>query len=145
MQSVDTSQSEAAARSFGGFLVAGAIGFAIDAGGTAALVAAGLDATGARLPAILAALTVTWAINRRVAFAPAQGSALAEYGRYLLVSAGGAGLNLLVYLLVVAGSSARGPMVAGVAVAAGSAAALLFNYLGYRSFAFGGPTPPTEG
>ncbi|MBL8588503.1 MAG: GtrA family protein [Methylobacteriaceae bacterium] len=133
------------ARALPAFLLAGALGFLVDAGGAAALVAAGWSAPAARLPSILAALTLTWALNRRLAFAPAPGGALAEFGRYLLVSAGGAGLNLMVYLMVFAAAPARGPLVAAIAVAAGSVAALAFNYLGYRRFAFAGPLRPPAG
>ncbi|MBK9082232.1 MAG: GtrA family protein [Rhizobiales bacterium] len=92
-----------------------------------------------RLPAIAAALTATWALNRSLAFQPAPGGRLAEFGRYLLVSFGGACLNLVVYAGVVAGLQASGAQGAGVAalgVAAGSAAAMIFNFLGYRGFAF---------
>ncbi len=126
-------------RPVGGFLLAGGAGFAIDAGLTAALVGLGVAPLLARLPAIFAALFVTWRLNRALAFAPAADGPLAEFGRYLMVSAGGAGLNMLVYMLIVAAAPANGAPVAGVAVVCGSAAAMLFNFLGYRSFAFGAP------
>lgn len=128
-------------RPVGGFLLSGAAGFAIDAGLTAALVGLGVPPFLARLPAILAALFVTWRLNRALAFTPAADGPLAEFGRYLLVSAGGAGLNLLVYVLIVAAAPAAGAPGAAIAVICGSAAAMLFNFLGYRSFAFGAPEP----
>lgn len=140
---IDAPHSPAAApdrpREIGGFLAAGAIGFIVDAGLTATLAGLGFGAATARAPAILAALFVTWRLNRRIAFKPAADGPLAEFGRYLLVSAAGAGLNALVYLLVMAASPARGALAAAIAVCAGSAAAMAFNYLGYRSFAFAAP------
>ena len=132
-------------RPVGGFLLAGAAGFAIDAGLTAALVGFGVAPILARLPAILAALFVTWRLNRSIAFTPAADGPLAEFGRYLIVSAGGAGLNLLVYMLIVAAAPASGAPVAAIAVICGSAAAMLFNFLGYRNFAFAAPPERLRG
>lgn len=126
-------------REAGGFAAAGGVGFIVDAGGTAALVALGAPPLAARAPAILAALFVTWRINRRLAFAPSQRGAAAEFLRYVIVSLAGAGVNLAVFAaaeFALARAGFSGAAFAFLCVAAGSAAAMAFNFLGYRGFAF---------
>lgn len=130
------------AREAGGFALVGAAGFLVDAGLTAALAWAGAGPVAARLPAILAALCVTFMLNRRFVFAAGDDGALRQFGRYLLVSAGGAGINLLVYLVaawMLAAAGAPAGLAALLAVGAGSGAAMAVNYLGYRGFAFAAP------
>lgn len=85
------------------FSVAGAIGFVAD---TAVLYAV-KDVAGlyvGRLISFVAAVTVTWLINRNFAFAEAKGqrSIWAEYALYFVSMLGGGTINYLVYAGLVA-------------------------------------------
>ena len=111
------------------FCVVGGIGFAVDAGALTALVhGAGLGPYAARVASFALAVSVTWALNRRWTFASATpGSKAAEYGRYFGVQAAGALINLAVYAACIEAAAAFRAYPT-VALAVGSAVALLFNY-----------------
>ena len=129
-------------REFGRFAGVGAAGFVIDASLTLLLTQSGhMSAYLARIPATGMAICATYYLNRSLTFQSADRKWLREFLRYIGVSLAGAAINYAGYaaclfLLTRAGfaSGATGAIFA--AVAAGSAIALVFNFLGSRGFAF---------
>ena len=119
---------------FGRFCGVGGIGFIADAGLLFCLTMyLALDPYLARVLSILVALTVTWGLHRRWTFKSRRAGRLAEWTRFALVNGGGGTVNYLVYALVLLLLPAAGPI---LALIAGSAVALLVNYLGSRFWAF---------
>ena len=121
------------------FAVAGAAGFAVDAGLVLLLKAAlGWQAIAARAPAFAAALIVTWLINRAWAFRHkrARRGMWAEFASYGAVQATGGAVNIGVYALVVT-LFGDAPLQLLIALAAGAGTGLAVNYLGARRFVFG--------
>lgn len=86
-----------------GYLVAGGLGFAVDAAVLSALVhLAGWGPIAARGPSFLLAVSVTWLINRRHAFAGRRVHAAGtEYRLYFLVQVAGALANLAVFAVLI--------------------------------------------
>jgi len=129
-------------REFGRFAGAGAVGFVIDAALTLLLTQSGLmSAYLARIPATGIAICATFYLNRSLTFRSEDRNWLSEFLRYVGVNLAGAAINYggyaaCLFLLTGAGfaSGATGAIFA--AVAAGSAIAMVFNFLGSRSFAF---------
>jgi putative flippase GtrA len=124
-------------RSFVAFLIAGGIGFVVDAIVLAILFRwLGADVYAARLVSFSAAVTTTWWFNRRWTFAPSRSRRTSrEYVRYFGISGIGFLINFSVYALCIQAS----PIMAShpeLALAVGSVAGLLFNYFGSRSFVF---------
>jgi putative flippase GtrA len=126
-------------KGFPAFVVVGGIGFIVDAGILSALVHGyGWGDYTARLVSFAGAVSVTWALNRKFAFADHRTvSRKQEYTRYLTVQGVGMGINFLVYSLCIA-SSALMDTWPVLALAVGSAVALIFNYVGARMFVFTG-------
>ncbi|HET6602772.1 MAG TPA: GtrA family protein [Xanthomonadaceae bacterium] len=122
------------------FCLAGAAGFVVDAGIVQALVGGlAADPYLARIPAIAAAILVTWQYNRHVTFRSARHrGVLAELGRYLLGNAAGLVVNYGAYAGVVAGfeTARQWPI---LAVAAGALAGLLVNFVSARFLVFSAP------
>lgn len=89
-----------------------------------------------RLISASIAITLTWYLNRRLVFRTQQSNAMgSEYGRYVVVQVIGLLVNLVVYFMALAIL----PVLRNVpvmAIALGAAAALLFNFLGARCWAF---------
>ena len=121
------------------FGLVGAVGFAVDGGLLQLLVSlAGWGPITARLVSFPAAVLATWWLNRTVTFQEREsGPWLASLGRYLLVSLVGTGVNFGIYtgLVLASPAMAARPL---VPFAIASAAALVFNYLGSKHFAFKG-------
>lgn len=119
----------AAQRRFLRFCLVGGTGFVADAAllyGLLSLTA--LDAFLARLLSFAGAVTLTWALNRRVTFADRRSDAwLAELGRYVLAQSLGAAINYGIYsaILLVRGAD-RGTAMVALAIA--SAVALALNF-----------------
>jgi putative flippase GtrA len=119
------------------FLIAGSIGFGVDA----VLLSAFVNALGwspfvARAVSFSIAMCVTWYLNRTFTFHDrAAQRAGPEAVRYALVQASGALLNYGTFsaLVVLFESAARWPVLALVPA---SALAMCFNYLGMYFFAF---------
>lgn len=121
-----------ARRSLGQFLrfaLVGTAGFVVDAAALTAAMALGLGPYGGRVVSYLAAVTFTWAMNRRFTFAgadPRRGTA--QWGRFVAVNGVvGALVNYGTYAALVASV----PLVATrpvLGVAAGSVAGLVFNF-----------------
>lgn len=123
-----------AGHSFFRFCLVGALGFLVDAGVLMALLALGLlGPISARIVSILVAVTMTWVLNRVLTFRSDDPRYLFEWSRYALVNGIGALVNYGCYvacLLLIPGIA---PL---LALAVGSAVALLANYLGSRHFVF---------
>lgn len=125
------------------FALVGALGFFVDAGVLLLARWGGLDLYSARAVSFLSAVTFTWALNRRFTFraqAVAPPSA-GEWARFAATNAVGGLVNLAAYALLVTlvEPLARWPV---LAVAAGSAAGLGFNFLGSRLFVYGVASAP---
>jgi putative flippase GtrA len=119
------------------FSVVGGVGFVVDAGVLQALISlAGWGPVEARAVAIPVAVFATWLLNRTVTFPESSGGpALRSLLRYAAVSAAGAGVNFLVFTLLVLASREMAAMPM-VPLAIASIAALVVNYLGSKHFAF---------
>jgi putative flippase GtrA len=120
-----------ARRSLGQFLrfgLVGTAGFVVDAAPLTAAMALGLGPYGGRVVSYLAAVTFTWAMNRRFTFAgadPRRGTA--QWGRFVAANGAGALVNYGTYAALVA----LVPFVAArpvLGVAVGSVAGLVFNF-----------------
>jgi putative flippase GtrA len=126
---------------FPAFVVVGAVGFVVDASILATLVHGYQwgDYT-ARLVSFAFAVTVTWLLNRSYVFTSTRThNRRSEYTRYLTVQGMGMAINFLVYSLCIASNQLmdKWPV---LALAVGSAVALIFNYAGARVFVFTGET-----
>jgi putative flippase GtrA len=122
---------------FPAFVVVGGIGFIVDAGILAVLVHGYQwgDYT-ARLVSFAVAVTVTWALNRSYVFNRNRTlNRRSEYTRYLTVQIMGMAINFLVYSLCIASNELMDQWPV-LALAVGSAVALLFNFTGARMFVF---------
>jgi len=121
------------------FAVAGATGFAVDAGIVLLLNGVfGWQPIVARLPAFGVALVVTWLINRAWTFKGARAgrSVLAEFASYGAVQVTGGAANICVYALAVAMIGDE-PLRLLIALVIGAATGMAINYLGARRFVFG--------
>ncbi len=122
-------------RKIGGFLLAGGTAFLAGAAALKGSMAAGLPALAAQAPAFAVAVTVSWLINRNLAFRASReggsGGLLTEYGAYVASS----GLGLI---LNVAGYSSAlllgAPPLAALVV--GTATGLIANFLMYDRVVF---------
>lgn len=114
------------------FAVVGTVGFGVDAGVLmVGLRGLGWGPYGARLLSFVAAVTVTWWLNRRFTFAVQQAPTQAEWLRYAGLMLLGGAVNYGVYALLVATL----PWVREqpwLGVAAGSVAGLGLNFLTSR-------------
>lgn len=121
---------------FARFVAVGGLGFLLDAGVFQGLVLLGLELGPARLVSAALAVTLTWALNRRMVFytsgLTSRGS---EYVRYVVVQALGLVVNLGVFFLLLRVSelSRQLPI---LALVGGAASAIALNYLGARYWAF---------
>jgi putative flippase GtrA len=125
------------ARRIGSFLVVGGIGFAVDAG----LLAAGISLLSlgprvSRVISFLAAVLVTWMLNRSFTFADrASERRGGELLRYVLTSGVSACLNLGVYFLALMVWPDAG-LAPYVALVLGVATGLVCNFTLYRLVVF---------
>ncbi|WP_432711235.1 GtrA family protein [Paraburkholderia acidicola] len=118
------------------FAIAGVIGFIVDASVLYLALACGLGLFAGRAVSFIAAVWVTWRINRRHTFRErAERSAWAEWWRYLLSMLGGASVNYAAYSAVVL--TLHGwRLVPLFAVACGSVAGLFVNFFVAKRWAF---------
>jgi putative flippase GtrA len=126
---------------FPAFVVVGTAGFIVDASILAVLVHGYQwgDYT-ARLVSFAVAVTVTWLLNRSYVFADTRThNRRSEYTRYLTVQGMGMAINFLIYSLCLISSPLMDEWPV-LALAVGSAVALIFNYAGARIFVFTGKT-----
>lgn len=118
------------------FLVAGTIGFAVDAGVLYAALALGADYYSGRLVSFSLAVAATWLINRHWTFEHHQvRPSLAEFTRYFGAMVLGGAVNYASYALIVA-TLPRTPWLPLAAVAAGSIAGLGVNFTSARLWVF---------
>lgn len=119
------------------FVVAGGVGFIVDAGTLYAALMVGFGYYTGRLVSFCAAVVTTWLINRTWTF-DARGlrPSVAEFARYFSAMALGGAVNYLTYALIVAAAPPTGwlPL---AAVAAGSVAGLAVNFATARRWVFG--------
>jgi len=119
------------------FSAVGVIAFLVDAAVLYAGIALGLGLEGGRVVSYLAAVTVSWALNRRYTFsASSPQPLLAQWARFAFTQLSGATLNLGTYYLLLAIAHpvvARWPV---LAVAAGSLAGLSINFIVARLYVF---------
>lgn len=118
------------------FAIAGVVGFVVDAGVLYLALACGLGFFAGRIVSFMAAVWVTWRINRRHTFRErAERSVWVEWWRYLLSMLGGASVNYAAYsvvVLTVHGSR----LVPLIAVACGSVAGMFVNFFAAKFWAF---------
>ena len=136
MSSNSASVRSATARQFGGFLVVGGAGFAVDAGILTLLVNV-LDwhHYAARLLSFSAAVTLTWSLNRIYVFGKTA-DASSEYARYIVIQCVGAAINLGAYVGIIEWRPALASLPV-VPLAVGAALSMLFTFFASRRFAFG--------
>jgi putative flippase GtrA len=116
------------------FAVTGVIGLVADVAVLYAALALGCDLYTGRVLSFLAAVLVTWRINRRYTFTPS-GSQWTEWWRYLGAMSGGALLNLGAYTLVLWLLPAAAWLPA-LGVAIGSLSGMTLNFLSAKYFVF---------
>ena len=118
-------------REFLRFVVVGAVGFAVDGGGTWLLVRGGLPPVAARIGPLLAAIVVTWLLNRSLTFHVERPKSRVELARYAAVALSSAGFNFVLYSgLVLLGVH---PL---VAVAMATLLLLFYSFFAYRRMVF---------
>jgi putative flippase GtrA len=124
----------ASIRRLSGFVVAGGIGFTVDAGITEGLVAGGFNPYLARVVAVAVAIATTYAINSGYTWKSGATQRPARRGaRYLAVSLASMAINYGVYAAATHWLVGLRP---ALCVALGSAVAMVTNYLGYARFVF---------
>jgi putative flippase GtrA len=129
------------ARQISAFAVIGIIGYCIDAAIT--VVGAkylNLSPELARPPGFLVATIVNFLLNRSITFRGAQAPFIGSLARYWVVAFAGLAINYAVYsacvLLAPQVGVAVTPAVLPLFVAAGSGAAMVLTFAGFRFFAF---------
>jgi putative flippase GtrA len=121
------------------FIVAGGIGFLVDAVILSALTSmVGWHPLRARIVSFLCAVTVTWWLNRRYTFADRRGAqqrTTREYSRYLLVQGAGAALNYAVFAAAILLVPALKPYPV-LPLVLGSGVAMCCNYFAMQRWVF---------
>jgi len=116
------------------FAVIGALGLLADVAVLYGALALGAGPYAGRALSFVAAVLVTWRLNRRYTFAPT-GSPWTEWWRYLGAMSGGALLNLAAYTLALWLLPAA-PWVPAAAVALGSLAGMALNFVSAKFLVF---------
>jgi putative flippase GtrA len=123
------------------FAAIGVIGYLVDA--TMTYVCAkylGLSPEFARPPGFILATIVNFALNRSITFRHARSPVTGSFVRYSLVASAGLAVNYAVYsacvLLAPGAGIAVTPAILPLFVAAGSGAAMILTFVGFRLFAF---------
>lgn len=118
------------------FAIAGAVGFAVDAGILYMALALGAGYFCGRCASFISAVWVTWQINRQFTFTPsAHRSQWKEWWHYLLAMLGGGVVNYATYSAAILAlpKTATLPM---YAVAIGSLAGMTVNFLSAKLWIF---------
>lgn len=137
-----SSSGPGAARHWGGFLLAGLVALAMDAGVLHLLTAgAGLDPLLARPLAISVAMVVSFLINRTVTFAMPGRPTLSEFGQFAAVSWTAQAINFAVFAAILIATPATHPLAALVAA---SLISMIVSYLGLRFGVFRKPAPGAD-
>jgi putative flippase GtrA len=123
------------------FAAIGVIGYFVDAGVT--FIGAkygGLSPELARPPGFIIATIVNFALNRWITFLHARSPVAGSFARYALVALAGLVVNYAVYSACVLFAPGVGiavtPAILPLFVAAGSGAAMILTFVGFRFFAF---------
>lgn len=126
----------ASLRQFLAFALVGVLGFLVDSSVLYLGLALGLGLRAGRVLSYLAAVTFTWALNRRYTFGASRYRPVEEWARFAATQLAGAAVNLGAYFALVAHSAlvVRFPV---IGVAAGSLAGLAVNFTVARLFVFG--------
>jgi putative flippase GtrA len=118
------------------FTIVGGLGFVLDAGLLKTLVHFHLHPLWARVASLATAVTFTWWANRTLTFEPGRPPSWREFGAYVLSSLVGLAINYAVYsLAVMFGASLL------AAVALGTIAGSVFNFIRYRVLLTREPEP----
>jgi putative flippase GtrA len=123
------------------FAAVGLFGYVVDAGITYVCAKyLGLSPELARPPGFIVATVVNFLLNRAITFRHARAPLVRSFTRYWLVALAGLAVNYSVYsacvlLAPIAGIGVR-PAVLPLFVAAGSGAAMVLTFTGFRLFAF---------
>jgi putative flippase GtrA len=137
--------SFAVVRQIVAFSAVGVMAFFVDAAVLYAGIALGLGLVGGRVVSYLAAVTVSWALNRYYTFSACSPQPLlAQWARFAFTQLSGATLNLGTYYLLLAIAHpvvVRWPV---LAVAAGSLAGLSINFIVARLYVFREGRNPTS-
>ncbi|MBB3455351.1 putative flippase GtrA [Rhizobium sp. BK313] len=116
------------------FLIAGGIGFVVDAGILLLLLRfTPIGPFGARAIAIPSALLATWFLNRNFTFGHSERSLAVEGFRYGSVGITSALLNYALYSSLLVSEPTLRPIIALILA---SAAATAFSFFGYSRFVF---------
>lgn len=116
------------------FVAVGGAGFLVDAGVLALLLSVTpLDPFTARLCSIAVALLATWQLNRHLTFGASSRPVAVEGARYGGVGITTSVVNYCAYALLIWAMPALPPL---IALAFGSAVAMVFSYLGYSRLVF---------
>lgn len=123
------------------FAAIGLTGYFVDAGLTyLGAKYLGLSPEIARPPGFVVATLVNFALNRAITFRHAKAPLVRAFLRYCLVATGGLAVNYAVYSLCVLAWPLIGlavtPAILPLFVAAGSGAAMILTFVGFRFFAF---------
>jgi putative flippase GtrA len=123
------------------FAAIGVIGYFVDAGVTyLGAKYLGLSPELARPPGFLIATIVNFLLNRSITFRHARAGIMGAFARYCLVASSGLVVNYAVYsacvLLAPSAGIAVTPAILPLFVAAGSGAAMVLTFVGFRFFAF---------
>lgn len=117
-------------RHFGGFVLAGLLAFATDAGVTKLLTSlTTLSPFAARPVAIFVAMLVSWVLNRTITFAEACPPSWSEFSKFAAASFGGQVVNYLVFACLL---TLRPATDTTLAIAIASGAAMFVAYAGFR-------------
>jgi putative flippase GtrA len=117
------------------FAVAGVIGLLADIAVLYLALALGLGYYAGRVLSFLAAVWVTWQLNRHFTFAPTGAGAWREFTRYLGAMVGGGLLNYLAYSAAIL-LLPHWPLTPALAVAVGSLAGMALNFLSAKLIVF---------
>ena len=123
------------------FAAIGLFGYVVDAGITYLCAKyLGLPPMLARPPGFVIATFVNFALNRAITFRHSRARPVRAFVRYCLVASAGLALNYSVYsacvLIAPRAGIAVTPAILPLFVAAGSGAAMVLTFIGFRSFAF---------
>jgi putative flippase GtrA len=106
----------------------GSLGFCVDAGFLLLLSGFGVSPILGRVLSVAAAVTLTWILNRRLTFGATAPPSWREFTHYVAISLVGFLLNYTAFVIAV---WLDAPLI--LAVAAGTAAGMVFNFFRYRA------------
>jgi putative flippase GtrA len=125
-------------RHFGGFVLAGVVAMAVDAGTLVILSRfLGMSPFIARPVGILFAMIVSWVINRWIAFAVEASPTWSEFAKFAVASSASITVNYLVFAAILLAVPATPPV---VAIVIASMVSMFVSYAGFRFGAFRSPS-----